>query len=325
MPQNQGDGLGNTDDQANVEAASRNDWFKKPKRPPTHDSEWNTRITVDSRPPQTWISRIALAEKPPYFFDDLSSTPIDFSAYVMHNLKIDNLTQEILVGPAYNLLKGTCKSFVELEYHFKECFKVVNDQIDWNNPEGHEYPFNLSKPQPLVEVRYRQVVPVDYFINNDLEYLKVTKVKVMKCYDYGHLEKIEVRREDQKLYKFMEGDFSRLNLQDIKDMWVEDLQQGVESYQKKLNITRPETFRSDITKMTPYTPYKNPHGIIYLDKLKRNRLMRSDELYKFCDGMLTFVRTGLHDIISNLNMDYLPQRRWNNLDKKRSRIISKGG
>ncbi|GKG03991.1 hypothetical protein Tco_0314378 [Tanacetum coccineum] len=51
--------------------------------------------------------------------------------------------------------------------------------------------------------------------------------------------------------------------------------------------------------------------------------MRSDELYKFCDGMLTFVRTGLHDIISNLNMDYLPQRRWNNLDKKRSRVMIK--
>ncbi|GKG30478.1 hypothetical protein Tco_0422966, partial [Tanacetum coccineum] len=26
----------------------------------------------------------------------------------------------------------------------------------------------------------------------------------MKKYDYGHLEEIEVRREDQKLYKFRE-------------------------------------------------------------------------------------------------------------------------
>ncbi|GJV12039.1 hypothetical protein Tco_1353580 [Tanacetum coccineum] len=34
MPLNQRDDVGNTDDQPNVEAASRDDWFKKPERPP---------------------------------------------------------------------------------------------------------------------------------------------------------------------------------------------------------------------------------------------------------------------------------------------------
>ncbi|GKF17721.1 hypothetical protein Tco_0062639, partial [Tanacetum coccineum] len=116
--------------------------------------------------------RIAQAEKPPLTFDELMSTPIDFSIYVMHNLKIDNLTQEILVEPAFNLLKGTSKSFVELEYHFEECYKAVFDQLDWNNREGHKYPFDLSKPLPLIEAQGRQVVPADYFFNNDLEYLK---------------------------------------------------------------------------------------------------------------------------------------------------------
>ncbi|GJR10307.1 hypothetical protein Tco_0792959 [Tanacetum coccineum] len=33
--------LGNTDDQPNVEATSKHDWFKKPERPPTPDSDWN--------------------------------------------------------------------------------------------------------------------------------------------------------------------------------------------------------------------------------------------------------------------------------------------
>nr|GFA40853.1 hypothetical protein [Tanacetum cinerariifolium] len=33
--------------------------------------------------------------------------------------------------------------------------------------------------------------------------------------------------------------------------WVEDLQLGVESYQKKLNITMPYTFKSDISNKTP--------------------------------------------------------------------------
>ncbi|GJZ02876.1 hypothetical protein Tco_0520837 [Tanacetum coccineum] len=85
---------------------------------------------------------------------------------------IDNMTQYILVRPAFNPLKGTCKSFAELEYHFEECYKAVNDKLDWHNPEGREYLFDLSKPLPLIEDRGRQVVPADYFINNDLEYLK---------------------------------------------------------------------------------------------------------------------------------------------------------
>ncbi|GJT08696.1 hypothetical protein Tco_0843158 [Tanacetum coccineum] len=180
----------------------------------------------------------------------------------------------------------------------------------------------------------------------------------MKWYDYGYLEEIKVRQEDHKLYKFKEGNFPRLNLRDTEDMllllvqkklfnlerddlfdlgvalWmftrriailhhVEDLQLGVESYQKKLNITKPETYRSDISKRTPYTPYNNPQGFIYLDKFKRNRLMHSDELYKFCDGTLLSVCTVIHDIASNLRMDYLPKRKWSNLDRQRSRIMIK--
>nr|GEX98042.1 hypothetical protein [Tanacetum cinerariifolium] len=101
--------------------------------------------------PQTWISKMAKAGKPPTTFDELMSNPIDFSTYVLHNLKIENMTQEHLVGPAFNLLKWTYKSQVELEYHFEECYKAVTDKLDWTNPEGHEYPFDLGKPLPLIE------------------------------------------------------------------------------------------------------------------------------------------------------------------------------
>ncbi|GKA86923.1 hypothetical protein Tco_0808634 [Tanacetum coccineum] len=130
MPLNQGSDLGNTGEQPNVEAASKHDWFKKPKRPPIPDSDWNVGKSVDFRPPQTWISKIAQAEKPPLSFDELMSTPIDFSAYVMNHLKIDNLTQYHLVGPIFNLLKGTYRSRVELEYNIEECYKAVTDRLD---------------------------------------------------------------------------------------------------------------------------------------------------------------------------------------------------
>ncbi|GKA98117.1 hypothetical protein Tco_0826011 [Tanacetum coccineum] len=50
--------------------------------------------------------------------------------------------------------------------------------------------------------------------------LAVTNVKVKEWYVYVHLEEIEVRRSDQQLYKFMEGDFPRLHLHDIEDMLI---------------------------------------------------------------------------------------------------------
>ncbi|GJZ23452.1 hypothetical protein Tco_0560911 [Tanacetum coccineum] len=121
---------GNADDQPNVEANLKHDLFKESERPPTPDLDWNVRKSVDFRPPQTWISKLAQAEKPPLSFDERISTPIDFSAYVMNNLKIDNLTQEYLVRPTFNLLKGTCKSHVELEYNLEECYKALTDRLD---------------------------------------------------------------------------------------------------------------------------------------------------------------------------------------------------
>ncbi|GKE09834.1 hypothetical protein Tco_1413385, partial [Tanacetum coccineum] len=125
MQQDQRDDMGNTEDQPNIEEASMHDWFKKLERPPTHDRDWNARKQIDFKPPQTWISKMDKAGKPTTTFDELMSTPVNFLTYVLHNLKIENLTQENLVGPALNLLKGTCKSRVELEFHFKECYKAI--------------------------------------------------------------------------------------------------------------------------------------------------------------------------------------------------------
>ncbi|GKF66920.1 hypothetical protein Tco_0193437, partial [Tanacetum coccineum] len=55
----------------------------------------------------------------------------------------------------------------------------------------------------------------------------------------------------------------------------------------------------------------------------RNRLMRSDELYKFSDGTLTRLLSSLEDITKNIDMTYLPKRRWSNLEKKRVHFMIK--
>nr|GFA41777.1 hypothetical protein [Tanacetum cinerariifolium] len=172
--------------------------------------------------------------------------------------------------------------------------------------------------------------------------IAVTELQIIECHNYKHLDWITVRRDDDKLYKFKEGDFKRLCIQDIEDMLlllvqgkltnltvkerfafnvslrmftrsiviqrrVEDLQLGVKSYQKKLNHIKPNTYCSDLKRKEAYTAYSNPRGFIYQNKDKQNRLMRIDELHKFSDGTLNDVRTALDDRLKGIQMKYLPR------------------
>ncbi|GJW50037.1 hypothetical protein Tco_0091388 [Tanacetum coccineum] len=130
--------------------------------------------------------------------------------------------------------------------------------------------------------------------------IAVTSLKIMKWYDYCHLDEIEVRREDQQLYTFKEGDFLQLRLQDIEDSFTFLLFK----------------YRSNLKNRTAYTAYSDPQGVIYKNQNNRNRLMHTDELYKFNNGILKDIRTALHDIATGIRMEYLPKRKWSGLDKR---------
>ncbi|GJY51113.1 hypothetical protein Tco_0441960 [Tanacetum coccineum] len=79
--------------------------------------------------------------------------------------------------------------------------------------------------------------------------------------------------------------------------------------------------RLNLRNKTAYTLHSDPHGIIYVDQFKWKRLMRTDEHHKFSDGTLNDVQTALHDIVAGIRMEYLPMRKWSNLDKKMARVM----
>nr|GEU95311.1 BOI-related E3 ubiquitin-protein ligase 1-like [Tanacetum cinerariifolium] len=281
---------------------------------------------------QPWISKLAKQSDSRSSFNELMDTPVDFSAFLMNRLKVDTLTPELLVGPTYELMKGSCKSLVELKFFLEEFYKETTDQLDWVNPEGQQYPHNLLKPLPLIpNSRGRRVISFDHFINNDLEYLRggassleyttfvtktkvgdyrhiqwiedlfygfavnresardvyskcriidVTELKIVEWYNYKHLDWITVRRDDDKLYRFTEGDFKRLRIQDIEDMLLL-LVQG-----KMTNLTVKECFAFNVALQI--------------------------------DGTLTDVRTALDDRLKGIRMKYLPQTIWRKSDKDRA-------
>nr|GEV19667.1 hypothetical protein [Tanacetum cinerariifolium] len=346
---------GAADDLPIAEASQHPKWFQQQKKPPTPDRAWNKTLPATHKSIQPWISDLAKQADSRSSFNELMGTPVDFSAFLMNQLKVDTLTPELLAGPTYELMKGSCKSLVELEFFLEEVYKATTDQLDWNNPEGQRYPHNLLKPLSLIpNSRGRRVIPFDHFINNNLEYLRgsassreytifvtktkisdyghikwiedlvplnresagdvyskrrtitVTKLQIVEWHDYKHLDWITVRRDDDKLYKFKESNFKRLRIQDIKNirlllvqgkltnltveerfvfnfslrmftrsiviqLSMEDRQLGVKSYQKKLNLTKRDTYRSDLKCKEAYTAFSNPRGSIYQNKDKQNR------------------------------------------------------
>nr|GFA60728.1 hypothetical protein [Tanacetum cinerariifolium] len=71
--------------------------------------------------------------------------------------------------------------------------------------------------------------------------IAVTELQIVKRHNYKHLDWITVRRDDDKLYKFKEGDLKRLRIQDIEDMLLL-LVQG-----KLTNITVDERFAFNVS------------------------------------------------------------------------------
>ncbi|GJR70583.1 hypothetical protein Tco_0016648 [Tanacetum coccineum] len=154
MPQDQEGNLGDNENEPRSEIASTRDWFKKPTPPqePT-DLDWNIGKNTQEGPTKKWLMTLAAStstDKSLKDFDELMSTPIDFYGYILNGLKIKNLNQEILLGPAFRILKDTCSNYAELEYDFEECYKALSEKLDWENPEGGDYLFDLSKPLPLI-------------------------------------------------------------------------------------------------------------------------------------------------------------------------------
>nr|GEZ53079.1 hypothetical protein [Tanacetum cinerariifolium] len=177
--------------------------IEEPSHPVFETGAEDQPIVQTSQPPkcvQTWISELAKQADSRSFFNELLDTPIDFSNFIMNRLRVDTLTLELLAGPTYELMNGTCKSLTDLEYHLEEVYKATTDQLDWINPEGQQYPHNLLQPILLIpNNRGCRVIPFAHFINNDLEYLRggafsrkyTTSITKTKAADYGNIKWIE--------------------------------------------------------------------------------------------------------------------------------------
>nr|GEW31421.1 hypothetical protein [Tanacetum cinerariifolium] len=317
------------------------------------DRDSNKTLPAVQGSTQTWISELAKQADSRSFFNELLDTPLDFSNFIMNRLRVDTLTPGLLAGPTYELMKGSCTSLIELEYHLEEVYKATTDQLYWVNPKGQQYPHNLLQPLPLIpDNRGHRVIPFAHFINNDLEYLRggafsrkyTTSVTKTKATDYGNIKWIEdlfygfaVNRESaldvySKRRIIAVTDHKIVEWHSYKHLdWITDVYSkhrhsttcGRSSTRsrklhKRLNLTKLDMYRSDLKRREAYTAYSNLRGFVYQNKDKKNRLMRIDELHKFSDRTLNDVRNALVDCLKGIRIQYLPQKIWRKCDKDRA-------
>ncbi|GJS25799.1 hypothetical protein Tco_0486419 [Tanacetum coccineum] len=197
---------------------------------------------------------------------------------------------------------------------------------------------------------------------NDLRIKSDVSIVTKKKWGYGFLTSIVVRRSDDKEYEFSYADLPRLSVNDVEDVYllqvqdklhhlplefvkdfnnallmfirrtvtknrVEDIQLGVKSYQRTLNLSKPIMFFEGIDQRILFTMTETHKVAVYLNQYNIKSLMKLSEVKKFCDGTLVKIQENLIDMLSKNKLGSgnkrLKGRDWIDYDVKSSKEMLK--
>ncbi|GJU58772.1 hypothetical protein Tco_1236538 [Tanacetum coccineum] len=194
--------------------------------------------------------------------------------------------------------------------------------------------------------------------SSGITHLFIKCQSVCEKYGYNFLRGSFFAEADYQEYKISEKDFKNLHPNDFEDlfllniqeklnhlpktdktslhtavnMWIRnlvirnrvgDLQLGIESYQTKVNLERPNWDAADYYFKEDYTIVPKPRAVVYRDRNNQRKLMRLNELHKFSDGTLTRVMEKLDQMVKDFHLfEYnkgMETRKWSEDDKRRSK------
>ncbi|GJX06563.1 hypothetical protein Tco_0194495 [Tanacetum coccineum] len=112
--------------------------------------------------------------------------PTDKKSSAMSNLEC----------PTFMMVKGFHENNISLQFQMEECHKLLTNQIDLVNPDGHRIVPNISNPLPLGGPPGQVTIQPQFFFNKDLEYLltgdkernralSISKLKAALYPDFG--------------------------------------------------------------------------------------------------------------------------------------------
>ncbi|GJR19803.1 hypothetical protein Tco_0968330 [Tanacetum coccineum] len=133
-----------------------------------------------------WFLELKKSVKAPEDFNDVLGTTFDFSNFIKYRLNKDTVTKADLEGPVFELFKGSCKSCIELEYHFEHAHG-------------------------------RQYILAEFFFNQDLEYIKTGNLEERK-YTASFIKTKSTRYELYEIEEMIQGLWSPYKVDYDKDV-----------------------------------------------------------------------------------------------------------
>nr|GEU99657.1 hypothetical protein [Tanacetum cinerariifolium] len=322
------------------------DWMKpvpEEDKPTTLEPDWVIPPNELSEPENNWANALANSYQDLDEYKLLRQTD-DISSFInwfCKRIRKKKLSKTNLEGLAFKAVWPFHDNIISLQFQMEECHRMLTDQVDLVNPEGHRIVPDISKPLPLEVPPMQVTIQSQYFFNKDLEYLEsgdkgrrsalsISNLKAAHYlefvleelvpflwieseheYDISVAYEIVLRTADYKEYKISEADFKNLHPNDFEDLYLLHLQ---------------DWDASDFLFKKDYTIVSKPRVIIYKDKNKQ-KMMRGTEVHKFSDGTVHGILEKLDHMVKDFRLfkynSGMTVRIWSKDDKRRSKEFMK--
>ncbi|GJS78604.1 retrovirus-related pol polyprotein from transposon TNT 1-94 [Tanacetum coccineum] len=176
-------------------------WFRpipEEERPASPEPEWVIPPIDLPEADNNWANAFAKAHQDPdenklhNKIDDIGS----FIRWYCRRIGKEELSKADLEGPTFMMVKGFHENNISLQFQMEECHKLLTNQIDLVNPEGHRIVPDISNPLPLGGPPGQVTIQPQFFFNKDLEYLltgdkernralSISKLKAALYQDFG--------------------------------------------------------------------------------------------------------------------------------------------
>nr|GEV62160.1 reverse transcriptase domain-containing protein [Tanacetum cinerariifolium] len=231
------------DDQPIVESSQHPEWFSQQQKPPTPDQEVYKAATnqLDWVNPKGQQYPHNLLKPLPLIPNNRGHHVIPFDHFINNDLEY------LREGASSRKYTTSVTKTKAADYgHIKWIEDLVPRTMWIQEPIGYDKHalWGISdwgrKRQQFYGFPVNRESAHDVYSKRKI--IAVTELKIVEWHNYKHLDWITMRRDDDKLYNI------------VIQRRVEDLQLIVESYQKKLNLTKPDRLILTDLQVTPTKP-----------------------------------------------------------------------
>nr|GEW74457.1 hypothetical protein [Tanacetum cinerariifolium] len=228
----------------------------------------------------------------------------------------------------------------------EECYRLLTDQVDLVNPEGHRLVPDVGKLLPLGGPPGQVTIQPKFFFNKDLEYLisgdtarrdalLISKLKATNHPDFGLEELVpSLWIESERDYNISAA-YVRSHMRILSVISIKTFERYDYAYLREIAIRRADYNEYKILEAGFKNMHLNDFEDLYLlrlqgklnhlhgsDKVHLYNMLRENEVHKLSDGTLTRVLHKLDHMVKDFRLYQcnpgMENRIWSEDNKRRS-------